>query len=67
VAAGPRPTAKIAFSARLLDKQGKVVAAKLFSVSQAIDKVEPPAVVAAFDAAFADIARQLIDWTVQTV
>ena len=66
VAAGARPTAKIAFSARLLDKQGKVVAAKLFSVSQAVDKVEPPAVVAAFDAAFADIARQLIDWTVQT-
>ncbi len=67
VAAGAQPIAKIAFSARLLDKQGKVVAAKLFSVGQAIDKVEPAAVVAAFDAAFADVARQLIDWTVLTV
>ena len=32
-----------------------------------IDKMDPPAVVAAFDAAFADIARELIAWTVQTL
>ncbi|MGQ0681123.1 ABC-type transport auxiliary lipoprotein family protein [Bradyrhizobium sp.] len=67
VAAGSQPTAKIALSARLLNKEGKVVAAKLFSASQAVDKVDPSAVVAAFDAAFADLARQLIDWAVQTV
>jgi phospholipid/cholesterol/gamma-HCH transport system substrate-binding protein len=66
VAAGTQPTAKIAFSARLL-KQGKVVAARLFSASQAVDKVEPSAVVAAFDAAFAGVARELIAWTVQTL
>jgi phospholipid/cholesterol/gamma-HCH transport system substrate-binding protein len=62
-----RPAAKIAFSARLLNKQGKVVAARIFSASQAVEKVDPSVVVAAFDAAFADIARQLIAWTVQTV
>ncbi len=64
VAAGTQPEAKIAFSVRLL-KQGKVVAARLFSANQVIDKVEPSAVVAAFDTAFAGIARDLIGWTVQ--
>jgi phospholipid/cholesterol/gamma-HCH transport system substrate-binding protein len=67
VATGSQPTAKIAFSARILNKQGKVAAAHVFSASQAVEKVEPAAVVAAFDAAFADIARELIAWTVQTL
>ena len=67
VVAAPQPAAKIAFSARLLNKQGKVVASRLFSGDEAIDKVEPAAVVAAFDAAFAGIARELIAWTVQTL
>jgi phospholipid/cholesterol/gamma-HCH transport system substrate-binding protein len=67
VAAGSQPTAKIAFSVRILNKQGKVVAARVFSASQAVEKVEPAAVVAAFDAAFANIARELIAWTVQTL
>jgi len=66
VVASAQPTAKIAFSARLL-KQGKVVAARLFSASQAVDKVDPPAVVAAFDTAFAGVAKELIAWTVQTL
>jgi phospholipid/cholesterol/gamma-HCH transport system substrate-binding protein len=66
VVASAQPTAKIAFSARLL-KQGKVVAARLFSASHAVDKVDPPAVVAAFDTAFASVAKELIAWTVQTL
>jgi len=67
VVAGSTPTATIAFSARLLNKQGKVVAAKVFSASQTVDRIEPAAVVAAFDAAFAATARELIAWTVQTL
>jgi phospholipid/cholesterol/gamma-HCH transport system substrate-binding protein len=66
VASGAQPAAKIAFSARLL-KQGKVVAARVFSVSQPVDKIDPASVVTAFDAAFANIARELIAWTVQTL
>lgn len=64
---GSQPAARIAFSARLLNKQGKVVAAQVFSASQAVEKIEPPAVVAAFDAAFAGIARQVIAWTVKAL
>jgi phospholipid/cholesterol/gamma-HCH transport system substrate-binding protein len=65
VEAGGQPTAKIAFSARLLNKQGKVAAARVFSASQPIDKLDPPSVIAAFDAAFATVTRDLIAWTVQ--
>jgi len=67
VTGGSRPAATIAFSARLLNKQGKLTAARLFSASHSVDKIEPLAVVAAFDAAFADVARELIAWTVQTL
>jgi phospholipid/cholesterol/gamma-HCH transport system substrate-binding protein len=67
VAAGSQPAAKVAFSAKLLNKQGRVVAARVFSKSRPVDKIEPATVVAAFDAAFADIARDLIAWTVQTL
>jgi phospholipid/cholesterol/gamma-HCH transport system substrate-binding protein len=67
VEAGGQPTAKIAFSARLLNKQGKVAAARVFSASQPIDKVDVPSVVAAFDSAFATVTRELIAWTVQTL
>ncbi|HEY0852847.1 MAG TPA: ABC-type transport auxiliary lipoprotein family protein [Bradyrhizobium sp.] len=67
VVTGSTPAAKIAFSARLLNKEGKVVAARVFSASQAVDRMDPPAVVAAFDTAFSSIARELIAWTVRTV
>ncbi len=67
VADSAQPVARSAFSARLLNKQGKVVAARVFSVSKPVEKVEPAAVVAAFDTAFSDIAREVIGWTVQTL
>jgi phospholipid/cholesterol/gamma-HCH transport system substrate-binding protein len=59
--------AEIAFSARILDKQGKLVASKLFRATQPVGKVDPPSVVAAFDGAFAAVARELITWTVQSL
>jgi phospholipid/cholesterol/gamma-HCH transport system substrate-binding protein len=66
VAAGAQPVAKIAFSARLL-KQGKVVAARVFDAGQPVDKIDPAGTVAAFNAAFAVVARDLIAWTVRTL
>ena len=61
------PVAEIAFSVRLLDKQGKVVAARLFRGSQPVEKVDPVSVVTAFDGAFATVAKDLIAWTVQAL
>ena len=55
--------AEIAFTARILNKDGQVMASKLFEANQPLDKPEPSSAVTAFDAAFAEIATSLIVWT----
>lgn len=61
------PVAEIGLSARIVDKNGKVIASRLFEGSQTFDKVEPPAAVAAFNDAFGRIAKEMIAWTVQAL
>ncbi len=61
------PVAEIGLSARILDKDGKVIASRLFEESVRLDKVEPPAAVAAFGDAFGRLARNMIAWTVQAL
>ena len=58
---------QIGLSARIVDKNGKVVASHLFEQSQSLDKVEPPAAVAAFNDAFGRMAKDVIAWTVQAL
>jgi phospholipid/cholesterol/gamma-HCH transport system substrate-binding protein len=65
IATDGAPIADIALSARILDKDGKVIASRLFEQSQQFGKIEPPAAVAAFNDAFGRIARELIGWTVE--
>jgi phospholipid/cholesterol/gamma-HCH transport system substrate-binding protein len=65
VAVDTGPAAEIGLSARIVDKDGKVIASRLFEESQKFDKVEPQAAVAAFNDAFGRIAKNVIDWTVQ--
>ncbi|MCG2645216.1 MULTISPECIES: ABC-type transport auxiliary lipoprotein family protein [Bradyrhizobium] len=67
IATEGEPRAEIGLSARLVDKNGKVIASRLIETSEKLDKVEPAAAVTAFDAAFARVARELIGWTVQAV
>jgi phospholipid/cholesterol/gamma-HCH transport system substrate-binding protein len=61
------PTAEIGLSARIVDKDGKVIASRLFEESQKFDKVEPPAAVAAFNDTFGRIAKDMIAWTIQAL
>lgn len=61
------PAAEVALSARIVDKNGKIIASRLFDDSQKFDTVEPPAAVAAFNDAFGRIAKELIAWTVQAL
>ncbi len=58
------PAAEIEFSARIVDKNGTVIASRLFEKSQKFGKLEPEAAVAAFNDAFGQIAKDLISWTV---
>ena len=56
-------TAEIGFSARILNKDGKVVASRLFQQRSKLDKPDPASAVAAFNDAFGSIATDLITWT----
>jgi phospholipid/cholesterol/gamma-HCH transport system substrate-binding protein len=67
IAAESEPTVEIGLSARLLDKNGKVIASRLFEDSQKLDRIEPPAAVDAFNDAFGRIAKEMIGWTVQAL
>ena len=57
VAVEPEPVAEIGLSARIVDKDGKVVASRLFEETEKFDRLEPPAAAAAFDEAFGRIAK----------
>ncbi len=59
----PEPIVDIGLSARILDKDGKVVASRLFRETEKLDKMEPPVAVTAFNNAFGRIAEELISWT----
>jgi phospholipid/cholesterol/gamma-HCH transport system substrate-binding protein len=67
IAVDPEPKAEIGFSARIVDKNGKVIASRLFEDSQKVDKIDPPATVAALNDAFGRIGKDMIGWTVQTL
>jgi len=61
------PVVEIGLSARIVDKNGKVIASRLVEASEKLDKIEPLVAVDAFNKAFARIARELVGWTVQSV
>jgi phospholipid/cholesterol/gamma-HCH transport system substrate-binding protein len=67
VAVDTKPSAEIALSARIVDKNGKVVAARLFEESEQFDQVAPREAVAAFSAAFGRIAKNMIAWTIEAL
>jgi phospholipid/cholesterol/gamma-HCH transport system substrate-binding protein len=67
IATDSEPAAEVGLSARIVDKNGKVIASRLFEGSQKFDRVEPPAAVAAFNDAFGRIAKDMIAWTVQAL
>ncbi|MCD0422045.1 ABC-type transport auxiliary lipoprotein family protein [Rubrivivax sp. JA1024] len=59
--------AEIAFSAKIIDKDGKLVAARLFQQATPLDKPEPAAAVTAFDKSFDTIAKELVPWAAQAL
>lgn len=67
IAVDAGPAVEIAFSARLVDRSGKVIASRLFEQSQKLDQVAPAGAVAAFNDAFGRIARDVVGWTVQAL
>lgn len=60
------PAVEIGLSVRIVDKDGKMTAARLFDEEEKLKALDPPAAVAAFEAAFARLAKNVIAWTLQT-
>lgn len=63
VTEGAEPAAEIGLSARIIGKNGRVIATRLFQSKKPIDKLDPRSTTAAFNAAFGDIATDLVGWT----
>ncbi|WP_315741916.1 MULTISPECIES: ABC-type transport auxiliary lipoprotein family protein [unclassified Bradyrhizobium] len=61
------PVAEIGVSARLVDKNGKVIASRLFEQSQKVGELDPAAAVSGFDGAFGRLAKDVIAWTTQAL
>ncbi|HLX15639.1 MAG TPA: MlaD family protein [Bradyrhizobium sp.] len=59
--------AQIGLSARIVDKNGKVIASRLFEQSERLDRIEPQVAVTAFNEAFGRLAKDMIAWTVQVL
>ena len=67
VATEPAPVAEIGLSARLLGKNGRVVAARLFEGRKALERLDPPSAVQAFNAAFGAVAADIVGWTATAI
>jgi phospholipid/cholesterol/gamma-HCH transport system substrate-binding protein len=55
--------AEISFSAKIVDKSGHVVTARIFNGSTKIDRLDPAGAATAFNETFANVARDLVTWT----
>lgn len=63
IATEPEPIADISLSAKILDKNGRVIAARLFQDRKKIERLDPQSAASAFNTAFGVITRDLVGWT----
>ncbi|WP_375787850.1 MlaD family protein [Bradyrhizobium sp. Pha-3] len=63
---GPQPRATISLSAKIVDRNGQVKAARLLEQSEGINSLTPSEAAAAFDKAFGTLARELVTWIAAT-
>lgn len=61
------PTADISLSIKIVSKTGQIVASRLFRSSRRLSQLNANAAVDGFNQAFADIAREIVTWTVNNV
>jgi phospholipid/cholesterol/gamma-HCH transport system substrate-binding protein len=67
VLGGADPVADIDFSAKLMDSTGHIVATRSLRASAPAKGVDAPQITAAFDAAFAKVATELVAWVGQSI
>lgn len=64
IATDSEPTAEIGLSAKILGKNGRVVASRLFAEKSKLDSLDSQSAVRAFSAAFGAIAKDIVNWTI---
>jgi phospholipid/cholesterol/gamma-HCH transport system substrate-binding protein len=67
VLASDKPTAEIAFSAKIISSDGEILAARLFEVKVPASTVDEASVAASLNAAFGKAITDLVGWTFQSV
>jgi phospholipid/cholesterol/gamma-HCH transport system substrate-binding protein len=67
IATDAEPTAEIALSAKILNKEERRLPPACFSKSMRLGQLEAAAAAVAFNEAFAGIAKDLIGWTVESL
>lgn len=67
VALTSEPAVEIVFSAKLLGKSGRAMAARIFSERKKLDTMDPATVTTAFSRAFEAISRDIVAWTATTI
>lgn len=61
------PSAIVAFGAKVLDGEGKILSSKLFEVTAPAPALDAPAATTALNGAFGDAAKQLVVWVSETL
>lgn len=61
------PVAEIDFSAKILGKDGRVLASRLFAEKRKLEELTPESALRAFSGAFGSIAKDLISWTLTVI
>ena len=63
----PTPVADIAFSAKIVGQNGRIIATKLISATAPAAGMETPQIAAAFNAAFGKALADVIAWTARSI
>lgn len=63
----PAPVAEVGLSAKILDKNSRVIAARLFQGNKKLESLDPQSAAGAFGAAFSAVAADLVGWTVSVI
>ncbi len=61
------PRADISLSAKILNKEGRIIAARSFQNKRRLDGSNGPAAAKAFSEAFAAVASNLVEWTSEAI
>jgi phospholipid/cholesterol/gamma-HCH transport system substrate-binding protein len=62
IAVSPEAGVKIALSAKMIDGEGRLRAARIFEKLAPLDGLTPAKAATAFDHAFGELARDLVGW-----